>query len=595
MTASRPTGRNRLATNISDVGGPLGEIEPFADHNSLLLLTDLERISNHVATLDSADQVVAELLRQLKVQIRFDETQLAKIPTKGSLCIVCAQPFGTIEALVVHDMVRRRRSDVKVFSNMLLSSFPRMHEAAEFIDPGWRLASRLRNVLSLKSALRFLAEGGAIGPLPIDDTALFDHEPWHVVDPTWRQSVASVLRESGATLLPISFTGKQNALHSLANLLSPSHGSAGTRAADLLTTRIAVEIGRPIRSAELQCLDHPEQVEAFLRDRCELLTLRNEVTKKAKKPRATGFQPVAPAEGGGLIEREVDALPEAQRLVSQRGRLVAYARGNECPALLRELGRLRQIAFRAVGEGTKEPRDLDQFDDRYDHLFVWNEQSAEIIGAYRLGRTDSLEQEEQPYSATLFRYTPTFFSELGPALELGRSFVRPEYQRSPAGLIMLWKGIGEYVHRHPRYRYLLGPVSISADYGPTSQQLMVSYMEEHHFASEWASHVTPRMPFDPDNRRKNLFRRVGRWCDGIAEAGRWVAHLERDDKGLPVLVKSYLQLGGRMLGFNVDADFGNCVDGLVLVDLLKTNRTTLQQFMGPSAAQSFLSHHGQES
>ena len=414
--------------------------------DSLFAVSFLERVSHQVATLKNSEQVVDELLRLLKIEVQIDEVQLTKIPAKGALCIICDQPLGTVEALVIHHLVRRRRPDVKIFANMLLSGFPRMHEAAEFIDPGWRLASRVRNVLSLKSALRFLSEGNVVGPLPIDSTALFDREPWHVVDPTWRQSVASVLRESGSTLLPVSFGGTENALQGLASLLTFDHNWNASKQA---ASQVRIEIGRPIRSAELQRFPHAEQLEAFLRDRCDMLKLRADATRSSTKRTSNRLQPIADSEDPTLLATEIDSLPEAQKLVRQRGKLVAYARGAQCPHLLNELGRLRQIAFRAVGEGTAESRDLDHFDQIYDHLFVWNEQSDELIGAYRLGRLDALRSGESPYSATLFHYSPNFFSELGPALELGRSFVRPEYQRSPAGLMMLWKGIAEYLHRSP--------------------------------------------------------------------------------------------------------------------------------------------------
>lgn len=552
-------------------------------------LTELEQLSLQLANLSSADEVVSQLLARLGIACDVSDTQLARIPDRGPLIVVCHQAIGTVEALVMHQVLKRRRPDVCLFGNLLLSGLPQLHSDLCFVDPGWRLASRVRNVLSLKAALRTLQQGGVMGVLPTADTAAFDHEAWQVVDPTWGQGVGDVIRASGANVLPVGFTGNVGALKSLFGMLAP----AGTADSPRPRT-IAVEIGAPVRAADIAKLDTGEHVTGYLRDRSAILATRARSERRQQLTKVqyrSDYAPIAAEGDAAEVEAEIAALPEHQKLLSNRGRLVAYARGAECPALLQEIGRLRQVAFRAVGEGTAEPRDLDRFDQWYDHLFVWNGQTRELIGAYRLGRLDALPAGEAPYTATLFKYDDALRARLAGAIELGRSFVRPEYQRSPAGLIMLWKGIAQYLIDNPRYRFLLGPVSMSADFSPTSQQLMVRYMETHAGAGPWQGLVEPRTPFDPEGARRRLWRRYGRWCADVAELSRWVGHIEPGGEALPVLIKSYLGLGGRMLAFNVDADFGDCVDALVLVDLTETPRATLDQFMGAEPAARFLAYH----
>ncbi|MEZ5355335.1 MAG: GNAT family N-acyltransferase [Bryobacteraceae bacterium] len=268
--------------------------------------------------------------------------------------------------------------------------------------------------------------------------------------------------------------------------------------------------------------------------------------------------------------------------------LEAYlARAADIPAVLGEIGRLREVSFRAVGEGTGNSRDLDIFDEHYLHLFLWNPATREIAGAYRLTSTrDAVARYGVAglYTATLFEFDENFLARLGPALELGRSFVRAEYQRSFAPLLLLWKAIGVHVARHPEEKTLFGPVSISARYRLESRSLMVRWLEE------WASW--------PDLgrlvRERNPFRR-GSGAEAAAgdveQLSRVVSGMEPDGAGVPVLLRQYLKLGGRLLGFNVDPAFSGVVDGLIVVDLTRTEPRWLSRYLGIEEAARFLQHH----
>jgi putative hemolysin len=255
---------------------------------------------------------------------------------------------------------------------------------------------------------------------------------------------------------------------------------------------------------------------------------------------------------------------------------------------LREIGRLRELTFRAAGEGTGRELDLDRFDQEYLHLFLWSRSSSEVIGAYRLGLTDQLlagAGVEALYTSTLFRFAPELFAAMGPALEMGRSFIRTEHQRSFTGLMLLWKGIGAFVLRHPRYPVLFGPVSISAEYRSISQQLMVAFLKQNLGVHEWSRWVHPRARFRPRGREDLVS--VMEISD-LDDVSGFVSVLEPDRKGVPILLKQYLKLGGALLGFNVDPDFSNVLDVLILVDLRKTPATTLVRYMGREGAEQLL-------
>ena len=258
------------------------------------------------------------------------------------------------------------------------------------------------------------------------------------------------------------------------------------------------------------------------------------------------------------------------------------------PWTLRELGRLRERTFRAVGEGTGRSTDTDPFDAYYEHLFIWDREGREIVGAYRLGRTDLICRrlgKRGLYTSTLFEYHDLFLKLLGPALELGRSFVRAEHQKSFAPLLLLWRGIGEYVGRHPHCCKLLGPVSISNDYHPISQALLTGFLRKRNFDLLAPTFVRARRPFRPQLSLRSL---IGPEQPAELEAlSALVAGLEPDGKGAPVLLRQYLKLGGRVLGFNIDPDFGNSLDCLVLVDLRRTEPRVLQKYMSVEAWESF--------
>jgi putative hemolysin len=266
---------------------------------------------------------------------------------------------------------------------------------------------------------------------------------------------------------------------------------------------------------------------------------------------------------------------------------VFAARAHEIPRTLREIGRLREETFRDVGEGTGRPLDLDQFDDHYWHLFVWNVPRARVAGAYRLGATDELDAETHPhalYTHTLFRFDGRLVRAIGPALEMGRSFVQRDFQRDFTTLFLLWKGIGRFVCERPRYRMLFGPVSISAEYTPASRNALVDALSADDYRSPLSPLVQPRRP--PAMRSVS-----GPTACGIDDTDRLVRSLEPDGKGMPILLRQYLRLNARILGFSVDPDFGGVLDALIVVDLVRVDLPILQRYMGREAAVAFCRHH----
>jgi putative hemolysin len=295
-----------------------------------------------------------------------------------------------------------------------------------------------------------------------------------------------------------------------------------------------------------------------------------------------GLQPLIDPVDPELLYNDVEQLPESQLLLSSGEMEVYHAAFDQIPHIIREIGRLRELTFRATDEGTGKPIDIDDFDSYYQHLFVWNKEKNELVGAYRLGRTDNIIKrfgKKGLYTTTLFNIKSSFFDEISPALEMGRSFVRPEYQRSFSPLLMLWRGIGHYVAKYPKYKILFGPVSINKEYQSSSRQLMVTFLKIHNYLPELAAKVKARTPFRSRKIKGWDKKHSKRIISSIDEVSEVVSDLEWDDKGVPILLKQYLKMGGKLLGFNIDPNFSDVLDGLILVDVTKTDPKIMERYM----------------
>ena len=302
-----------------------------------------------------------------------------------------------------------------------------------------------------------------------------------------------------------------------------------------------------------------------------------------------GFEPIISPVAPEKIQAELDALPP-ENLLTEQGRFQVYhARSEEIPNVLTEIGRLREVTFRAVNEGTGTACDLDKFDDDYIHLFMWDKTDQEIAGSYRIGHLDDILRRggrKALYTSTLFKFRPGFLEKLGPALELGRSFISAKYQRKPTSLALLWRGIGAYLVKHPQYKLLFGPVSIRRDYEGLSKRMMMKFLGESCTDETLRSLVKPKNPPKGKLRRKDRAA-LDTLVRDVDDLSALVADIEDDNKGMPVLLRHYLKLNARVLSFNVDPAFGNCIDGLIVVDLRTTEPRLLKRFMGEAGLATF--------
>jgi putative hemolysin len=539
------------------------------------------------------------ILREMDVEYKVRDADLKHIPLEGPAVVFSNHPFGMLDGILMASLLLRLRPDVKLLANQLLGCMEELSQHCILVDNMMGEGHEAANRRGIREALDWVKQGHMLIVFPAGEVASWSRHYRRVLDPQWNRNMARIARMTGAKSIPAFISGTNSVGFHLAGMINPRlrtlflpHELINKRG-----RRMEIRIGAVVEGETLKAIKDDDKAIDLLRWNSSLLSLRERIGSPRTRFFPPKWQPrhsVAPAEDPTVLLRELQALP-ADALLESAGKMRVYALSSrQAPRVVREIGRLREITFRASGEGTGKARDLDRFDAYYTHLVLWNDERQEIAGAYRICNVQSVLHRygmRGLYTTTLFRFQPKFFAKVGPALELGRSFIHIDYQRQYAPLLVLWKGIGSYLVRHPETPVLFGAVSISADYSPASREVLTSYLSAHSVSAELLKLLRPKHP--PRTEAENvhepeMFARVFS-LDDISD---WVSMFESDGKGVPVLVRHYMKLGGKFLGFNVDAKFSNVLDGLLLVDLREAKPDLLARYLGKEGSANFLRLHG---
>jgi putative hemolysin len=541
------------------------------------------------------------LLSEMRVRLQIGEADQARVPATGPVVVVANHPYGMLDGAILTVLLTRVRPDVKVLTNFLLSDVPELRNHCIFVDPFQTDRSAESNRRALREALAWLQQGGMLAMFPSGEVSHWQMPAAQIIDPTWNDAAVRLLRRTGAAALPVYFGGHNGVGFQLMGMLHPKLRTAFLLQESLQQEgkTVEVRVGSAITADAVEAIRDDREATEYLRWRTYLLARRSKpeaVWQTALRSRLAFKiqEPVAAPVPAHLLADEVARLPEDQCLAENGDLAVYLGTAREIPQLLREVGRLREIAFRGAGEGTGKSRDLDLFDDYYSHILLWHKTKRELVGAYRAGKTAEILAKRGIiglYTSTLFRYDERIFQKLGPALELGRSFVRPEYQRQYAPLLLLWKGIARMVARQPEIPVLFGAVSISNDYNAASREMIYRFFEARMKDNELAGLIEPRRPFRPAPLHKWDCRGMSQALRDLDELSQPINDVETDGKGLPILLRQYAKIGGKLLGFNVDRKFSNVLDGLVVVDLRQTEPAVLERYMGREGAMRFRQVH----
>lgn len=546
------------------------------------------------------------------VDYEIDDADLQKIPRENGLVVVSNHPLGGLDGIVLGAVLLSVRSDAKVILNGLLAYMKEIKDYAICVNPFGGKEATAQNVASMKETIRHLKSGGCIGTFPSGTVSHIHVKDCCISDPEWNTNIAQIARRTKANILPVYFDGRNSWLFYLAGLIHP-------RLRTLLLIRemfyvarrkkVKMRVGGVISARKVAEFQNDDELTSWLRINSYVLGGRNNKGEKQNSTQLRIIQrsiekifPMMQKEmqdlilpiDENLIEKEIASLSESACMIKGDKISVYCAEAWQIPWTLLEIGRLREETFREVGEGTGKSVDTDEFDQYYLHMFMWDAENKKIAGAYRIGRTDKIMNSlgvQGLYASTLFKIKRELIDRISPALEMGRSFVASQYQKKRSTLAILWRGIGEYLNRNPHYRVLYGPVSISAQYNSISKDLMVQFLMERKTSEELAKFVKAKNP--PKVSMKSVdIKALMEGAADIDHVSALVSEVEIDNKGIPTLLKHYLKLDGELLAFNVDNEFGSCIDGLIMVDLLKTDPKLLKSYMGEKQTIEYRKYHG---
>ncbi|MBR1982831.1 MAG: lysophospholipid acyltransferase family protein [Akkermansia sp.] len=519
--------------------------------------------------------------------LNYELRGIENIPAEGACVIVSNHPHGMSDGLMIGDVAMKVRSDVRIVVNDFLHCVRGMRPYQITVDVYGGEEAKRANMAGMREMLKWLRDGHCLIIFPSGSAASWSEADGRVIDDPWQTNMASIIRKTKATVVPMHFSGENGALFQLVTRLCKSRRSAflPREIKRDRQTLHQVRVGKAIPASRLELLESDQALSDFLRLNSMLLRY-DEPGTTACGGEARQMADIAPPADPLLLQEEIDSLPQEEHLLythSSTGLQIYTAKGRQIPRLIHEIGVQREITFRAVGEGSGTACDTDDYDQYYDHLIMWDPAEHRIAGAYRMGRTDEIlasHGADGIYNSEFFTLGSQFLDYVHHGMEMGRAFITAPYQKHPASLDTLWMGIGRFVLRHPQYRYLYGTVSVSADYSPRSRMLILEYLQHHCMNSQMAKHVQAKTPPERMNMLSEDARLIPAGLADLRLLSAMVSDIEPDGRSIPVLLRQYLRLGGEMISFNVDSEFGHTLDALVVVDLYHAPERLMTRYCG---------------
>ena len=547
----------------------------------IMQLNKINKLYSDVYSED-ADAFLDQLIEALGVTIQINDEDLQKIPKSGAFITISNHPFGGLDGIILIKLLSKIRPDYKVMANFLLKKIVPIKDYFLGVNP-FESRKDISSAGGLKEALRHLSEGKPLGLFPAGEVSAYQADSNTIEDKEWSASVLKLIRKANVPVIPIYFKGSNSILFQILGMIHPMLRTVKLPS-ELLNKKnrvIKLRIGGVISVETQNSFSDIRQYGKFLRAKTYLLGSSLEVKKfflKSQKVRKH-VEDIVPAVAPEVLRKEVDGIREDYLLFTMKNYSVYCAPTLKIPNVLNEIGRLREITFRAVGEGTNRSIDLDEFDLYYNHLFIWDDENQCIVGAYRVGKGKDIIDRygvKGFYVNTLFKIRRGMLPILYESIELGRSFVVEEYQRKPLPLFMLWKGILYFLIKNPEYRYLIGPVTISGKYTDVSKELIMKFIMRNCWNVELAQYIAPRSKYRVETHDPDVDVMLEASGQNISTLDRFIGDIEPSSDKLPVLLKKYISLNGHIIGFNIDPKFNMCLDGLLILDLFDVPMNTIE-------------------
>ena len=528
------------------------------------------------------------ILDEFQIKFEIPEEDFKRLPKDGAYITISNHPLGGIDGILLLKLMLEREPNFKIIANFLLHRIDPMKPYIMPVNPFENHKDAKSSVVGIKETLRHLRDGKPLGMFPAGEVSTYIDGKL-VVDKAWEEGAIKVIRKAQVPVVPIYFHAKNSRLFYFLSKINPTLRTAKLPS-ELLTQKdrvIKVRVGKPISVAEQNEYKSIEDYTEFLRKKTYMLANpfekeNNFLNTANLKPAKTPKKIVTPANTDKMIA-EVEALRTADlRLLQSKNYEVFFAEAKQIPNILYEIGRLREITFREVGEGTNESIDIDKYDQYYRHLFLWDDETKQIAGAYRMGLGSEIFPKygiEGFYLNGLFRFEPELHDMMSKSIDMGRAFIIKDYQQRPMPLFLLWRGIMHTTLHYPEHKFLLGGVSISNQFSDFSKSLMIEFMKSHYYDPYIAQYVHPKKEFKvklKDADKDFIFDEAEA---DLNKFDRLIDELEPGILRLPVLIKKYIKQNARLVAFNVDPLFNNAIDGLMYIRISDIPESTMKPVM----------------
>ena len=530
------------------------------------------------------------LLDDLRIKFEIPEEDFKRLPKEGAYITISNHPLGGVDGILLLKLMLEREPNFKIIANFLLHRAVPLKPYIMPVNPFETHKDAKSSVIGIKETFRHLSDGKPLGMFPAGEVSAYKDGKL-MVDKPWEEGAIKVIRKAQVPVVPIYFHAKNSRLFYFLSKISPSLRTAKLPS-ELFTHKdrvIKVRIGNPISVKEQNEYTKFEDYAEFLRKKTYLLANSFDAKKLIKVPTLqdlkTPKEPkaiVKPTNQDKILEDMAFVKQGNYRLLQSKNYEVYLIRAQKIPNILNEIGRLREITFREIGEGTNKSIDLDQYDQYYHHMFLWDNDAKRIAGAYRMGLGSEIFPKygiEGFYLHDLFRFEPELNDMMSKSIEMGRAFIIKEYQQKPMPLFLLWKGIIHTTLRYPDHKFLLGGVSISNQFSDFSKSLMIEFMKSHYYDPYIAQYVHAKKEFKvklKDADKDFIFDEAEA---DLTKLDKIIDELEPGNLRLPVLIKKYIKQNASLVAFNVDPLFNNAIDGLMYIRISDIPDSTMKPVM----------------
>lgn len=534
----------------------------------------------------SGTRFIDSILKAFEIDFEVPEEDLKRIPKSGPFITISNHPLGGIDGMILLKLLLAKREDYKVIANFLLHRVDPLKPYIMPVNPFEDHKNAQSSLKGIKDAIAHLQERKPLGIFPAGEVSTYRHHKM-IVDRPWEPSAMKLIQKAKVPVIPIYFHARNSTffyqLASVNDVLRTA--KLPSEMLSQKKRKIKVRIGNAISPEDQQELPDLETYTAFLRRKTYMLAntfekrnLLKEIPKSLKKAKSP--QKIIDATNDELMQAEIQTCRITdKRLLESKNYEVFLAKKEIIPNILQEIGRLREITFREIGEGTNKPIDLDEFDDYYYHMFLWDNEANKIAGAYRMGMGSEIYGKygiNGFYLQDLFRFDQELHEMMSQSIEMGRAFIIKDYQMRPMPLFLLWKGIVHCTLRFPSHNYLIGGVSISNKFSNFSKSLMIEFMKSHYYDPYIAQYVRPKKEFKvklKDGDKDFVFDATKA---DLQKFDKIIDEIEPGSLRLPVLIKKYVKQNARVIAFNVDPLFNDVVDGLMYIKIADLPESTVK-------------------